>query len=257
MSDNVRVHLFRYTHSDGNTKDWCYPVYDTAFGESRDLMGLDVYFGTSGSKLRHGFTPIAGCKNGSPQEEAKKRSEEKCRKGYIYKGVYLMPADRECLMLYESHLSPAPKPRTTVHSWSWLVLDVNQPAFIDACKKAADKLEEVGWKLPKPNAGESIWHTVMYTSEYVADIPLDFGSKGGADQGTVAVIPRNRNKLAFLLFVFRCRVGFDLLGPDGQSDAKWPEESIPVDPSILTKLGFRSLDQLLASIPDTVENWYF
>ena len=57
------VFLYRYTHSDGSSKDWAYPA-DMPLAAS----ALEIYHGRTGSQLRMKSTPASACKGGSPNE---------------------------------------------------------------------------------------------------------------------------------------------------------------------------------------------
>ncbi|MCP4283595.1 MAG: hypothetical protein GY792_03965, partial [Gammaproteobacteria bacterium] len=118
----LEVVLYRYYNRNGTSKDWVYPMAVT-----RTDAELIVYYGRTGSLLRHAVTPAAQCRAHDPRAEAEHRAEEKVRKGYIYQGRYQLSDNRrelwpltEATPRVSSSTMAAATETETTPCWYWL-----------------------------------------------------------------------------------------------------------------------------------------
>lgn len=97
----MKIQLYRYTHPDGNSKDW-------GWCEDRNPhIGIRLWWGVTGKSLQTRFKATP-----TPDQEGQKRAREKERKGYCFMSE--INVDERTGKVMATGFSPGPEPQPDV-----------------------------------------------------------------------------------------------------------------------------------------------
>lgn len=227
----IKLHLYRYTHPNGNQKDWGYPV-DTYHASPE----LKVFHGRTGTRLACRTTSSGACRECSPTQEALMRRDRKLAKGYVYLGEFHLTA--QGYVNEKDILGQSP------YLWAWFAHDTLSRPFERACHQAYQKLKTSGWPLPeKVVDGTTLWVFFFNTDE----------------RGEIDLAERNKVAMATLLMLARAKVGLLVTDRADKCVDQWPVH-VPVKEEALIHLGLKPLpvcQLLVTACDDDDDGWYF